>query len=91
MADVNYTPKFACWGNKRISYGTATLSGTTSGAVETGLGYVEAASLTPLSCDTTAVNLIALNAGSGGTAINGQILIASGTAGDAMSLIAIGW
>jgi hypothetical protein len=80
------------FGNLRVSYGTVDMAAVTSGSVATGLDTVlfaavaYGASYTSSDC----LPMCACNIGSAGTAIAGNVYIASCTAGDVLKLFAIG-
>ena len=80
------------FGNYRIVTGTIDMGGVTSGTIETGLTTVQFATVCFGSSYTSGAILthIACNCGSAGTAIPGNIMVLSATAGDVFNVFAIG-
>jgi hypothetical protein len=89
---VTYTPNITVMSNFRVSYGLATLEAVTSGAFKTGLEVIKGGAVTRQSFTSTAGEgtQVNFNVGSGGTAINGEIRITTGTAGDDFNVFVFG-
>jgi len=87
-ADTNPT----VFGNQRVVYGTLDMAAVTSGSVATGLDYVQFASVCYAKSYTSSdcLPMVAANVGSAGTAINGNIYVASCTAGDVFKVFVFG-
>lgn len=75
-------------GNSRVAYMNVTADAA-SGAVDTGLGVVDAVAMAPISCATAAFK-ITINTNSGSTALNGSIKFAAAASGDNFYLIVHG-
>lgn len=88
---LTFSKTITVFGDQRVSYGTATMDGVTSGAFDTGLDVVNGLSITPASTTTTTYAYqVAKNAASGGTATNGYVQITTATAGDTFHVVAFG-
>ena len=80
------------FGNKRVVFGRIDASGLTSGAVESGLRYIDALLMTPTSYTTAATSVFKYtpNLSSASAASNGMIYITGATAADQFNVLAIG-
>jgi hypothetical protein len=88
---VDFTPTVTVMGNYRISFGTVTASGVTSGACDTGLRRIAGGVVSFKSCTTNQTGVFYdFNTGSGATAINGMLRIVTATAGDDFDVFLIG-
>lgn len=76
------------YGNKRV-VGIAVTADAASGAVDTGLGVVEAISVGCVSAATAGFK-VKINQNSAGTALNGSIFVSSAANGDVFHVICHG-
>ena len=89
MAYTASLVKETVFGDQRVKMYTVTADAT-SGAINTGLNYINAISMSPVSAATSSF-IIRRNVGSAGTANQfGQILISAAVSGDAFQLVVFG-
>ena len=79
------------FGDRRAAFGLATMTGITSGAIQTPPSVILGGSVMAYSATSAVPNFNAqLNRASGGTATNGMLLIATCTAGDTFNVFVFG-
>jgi len=88
---VTFDRNFSVMGDRRVVFGLVTVTGLTSGAVESGLSVIHGGGFTYHSYTSSVPNaVVVFNVGSAATAINGMIDIQTCTAGDDFYVYAIG-
>jgi hypothetical protein len=88
---ATYTPNFTIFGDMRVSYGTATIAGLTSGAFASGLDRIYGGVVAPCSSTSAVPNFqYRFNIGSASTAIGGMVMIYTCTIGDDYSVFVWG-
>lgn len=88
---ASYSETISVMGANRVSFGLVTIAGLTSGAVKTGLQYIQGGGFTYHSYTSAVPNaVVVFNRGSGSTAINGMVQIQTCTAGDDFYIYCIG-
>ena len=79
------------FGDRRAAFGTVTVSGQTSGAIQTPLSIIQGGSVVIQSAASAVPGFIpAFNINSAGAAANGYVKIATCTAGDTFNVFVFG-
>lgn len=87
---VTFTGFYSVWGDRVVSFGDATLTSQTSGAVEIpGMKRIEFAQVTYKSAASAGLGWV-INANSAGSSVDGYLQITSASTGGIYSVIALG-